>query len=115
MSARTAALAALGSVLAGCGPALDTPAGRCAEVVRIHSDLQGGVALVGSPQETPDGGIEIRFEGTGPMNLPVEGSATCTWSEDADGSSVLIEATVNGTPLDATELAGIQSALVDHR
>jgi hypothetical protein len=38
------------------------------------------VALVGQPVETSEGSVEIEYEGTEAMNLPLKGSATCTFA-----------------------------------
>ncbi len=77
----------------------ESPAERCAEAVRIYRDLQSPVVIVGQSVKTPEGSVgveivEIEYEGTDAMNLPVKGSAKCTFIVSAlrllvvDGSSV---------------------------
>lgn len=99
------------ALAAGCGPSPDTPAGRCAAVVHAHLDLQGGVALVGKTREEPDGSVEIEYEGTGPMNLPVRGSAVCSFGASAEGALALQQASVDGIPLGQDEIAAIRRKL----
>ncbi len=96
----------------GCGVApADGPAGACAEVVRIHGDLQGRVEVVGAPVELSEGSVRIGYRGMGAMNLPVEGSATCTFSVGDAGSLELLEASVDDSPLDAPEIDAIRAEL----
>ena len=106
-------LALASAVGAGCGPALDTPAGRCAAVARHHLDLEGGVALAGEPHDEPDGSVVIDYEGTGPMNLPVRGSAACTFRTGPEGTLVLEQAIVDGIPLPPDEIESIRRELPD--
>ena len=99
------------AISAGCGPSPDTPAGRCAAVVKAHLDLQGGVALVGKAREEPDGSVAIEYEGTGPMNLPVRGSAVCSFAVSPQGELELEGAIVDGNPLAEDEIAAIRRKL----
>ena len=96
---------------AGCGPSPDTPAGRCTAVVHAHLDLQGGVALVGKAREEPDGSVAIEYEGTGPMNLPVRGSAICSFAVGTEGVPELEGAIVDGIPLAEDEISAIRRKL----
>ena len=102
---------ALLACAAGCGPSSSTAAGRCAEVVRIHGDLQGAVAIVGQPVESSEGRVEIRYEGTGAMNIPVEGSAVCVFAVGQAGALTLMDAAIDGRPLSGESVAGIQHQL----
>ncbi len=76
--------------LATCGDGpLEGPAEHCAEAVRIYRDLQSPVVIVGQSVKTVPGTagletvgleiVEIEYEGTDAMNLPVKGSAKCTF------------------------------------
>jgi hypothetical protein len=107
-------LALLVGSLAACGGApAKGPAGRCADVVRIDRGLQGGVAVVGQPVETSEGSVEIEYEGTDAMNLPVKGSAACTFAVGEGGALTLVEAVVDGSPLDEEAIDSIRSELGD--
>ncbi len=77
----------------------EAPAEHCARAVRIHRDLQSPVVIVGQSVKTLEGTmgveiVEIEYEGTDAMNLPVKGSANCTFIRSAlrlllvDGSLV---------------------------
>jgi hypothetical protein len=94
-------------VACGGGAGSEPGAEACARVVGIYRDLQGGVEIVGRPQQSPEGTVEIHYEGTGAMNLPVEGVAACTFAPGAGGSLELVTAVVDGEELqpDAVEAA----------
>ena len=80
-------------LLVACGgeAGSDPAAEACAQ--------QGGVGIVGRPQQSPEGTVEIRYEATGAMNLPVEGVAACTFAQGAGGSLELVSAIVDGQEL----------------
>ena len=94
-------------VACGGGAGSEPAAEACAQVVRSYQDLQGGVRIVGRPQQSPEGTVEIRYEATGVMNLPVEGVAACTFARGAGDSLELVTAVVDGQELqpDAIEAA----------
>lgn len=103
-------------VLAGCAePAAEGPAGQCAEVVRIYRDLPNGVEIVGRPVETSEGSVEIEYEGTDAMNLPLKGSARCTFAVGEGGAPTLLEAVVEGTSLTGPEVDAIRGELAKRR
>ena len=81
-------------LLVACGgeAGSDPGAEACAQVVKSCRDLQGGVGIIGRPQQGPEGAVEIRYEATGAMNLPVEGVAACTFAPGAGGSLELVTA-----------------------
>ena len=77
----------------------EAPFEHCAKAVRIYRDLQSPVVIMGQSVKTLEGTmgveiVEIEYEGTDAMNLPVKGSAKCTFIVSAlrllvvDGSSV---------------------------
>ena len=88
-------------LLVACGgeAGSDPAAEACAQLVKSYQDLQGGVGIVGRPQQSPEGTVEIRYEATGAMNLPVEGVAACTFAQGAGGSLELVSAIVDGQEL----------------
>ena len=94
-------------VACGGGAVSEPGAEACAQVVKRYQDLQGGVRIVGGPQQSPEGTVEIRYEATGAMNLPVEGVAACTFAPGAGGSLELVTAIIDGQELqpDAIEAA----------
>jgi len=94
-------------VACGSGAGSEPAAEACAQVVKSYQDLQGGVRIVGRPQQSPEGTVEIRYEATGAMNLPVEGVAACRFAPGAGGSLELVTAVVDGEelPPDAVEAA----------
>ncbi len=92
------------------GPA-EGPAERCAEAVRIYRDLQSPVVIVGQSVKTPEGSrgienVEIEYEGTDAMNLPVKGSGSCTFVESSLGLLL-----VDGSLVDAQETGSIRGEL----
>ena len=102
--------------LAGCaGPSERDPAQACAEGVGSYRDLQGAVEVVARSAGSSEGSVEIGYEGTGPMNLPVQGSASCTFATDEDGALSLVEATVDGSVLDAADVEAIRRELAQTR
>ncbi len=89
----------------------ETPAERCAEAVRIYRDLQSPVVIVGQSVKTPEGTVEIEnaeieYEGTDAMNLPVKGSASCTFVENSLGLLL-----VDGSLVDAQKTGSIRGEL----
>ena len=84
-------------------PAEATPkpaAERCAETVRIYRDLQSPVVIVSQSVTAPERTVgveivEIEYEGTDAMNLPVKGSANCTFLKGTLGL-LLVDGTLVG-------------------
>jgi hypothetical protein len=106
--------------LAACSERIaDGPAGQCAEVVRIYRNLESPVAVVGQPVTESRGveqiGVEIEYEGMNAMNVPVEGSAGCSFAVDPQGNSILQGATLEGSALGESELAAIRRELGQRR
>ena len=104
-------------LLVACGgeAGSDPGAEACARVVKSHQDLQGGVRIVGRPQQSPEGTVEIRYEATGAMNLPVEGVAACTFASGAGGSLELVSAVVDGHELQPDAIEAAKRALGGNR
>ena len=116
MTARILLAALAIAWLAACaGSAPEGPAGQCAEVVRIYRGLPNPVAVVGQPVETSEGRLEIEYEGTDAMNLPVKGAASCTFAVGEGGALTLLEAVVEGSPLDEAALEAIRADLGERR
>ena len=89
----------------------ESPAERCAEAVRIYQDVQSPVVIVGQSVKTPEGSVgveivEIEYEGTDAMNVPVKGSANCTFVESTLGLLL-----VDGPLVDAQGLDSIRGEL----
>ena len=80
-------------------------------MVQAHLDLQGGVALVGKAREEPGGSVAIEYEGTGPMNLPVRGSAICSFAASPSEGLALEGAIVDGVSLSDDEITAIRRKL----
>ena len=55
--------------------------------------------------------MEIRYEATSAMNLPVEGVAACTFALGTDGSLELVSAVVNGQELPPDVVQAAKRAL----
>jgi hypothetical protein len=92
-------------------PSAETPAERCAETVRIYRDLQSPVVIVGQSVKVPEKTVgvevvEIEYEGTDAMNLPVKGSANCTFLKGTLGLLL-----VDGTLVDQQGLDSIRGEL----
>jgi hypothetical protein len=102
-------------VACGGGAGSEPGAEACARAVEIYRDLQGGVEIVGRPQQGPEGTVEIHYEGTGAMNLPVAGIAACTFAVDAGGSPALVNAVVDGQELQPDEIEAVKRALEGDR
>ena len=104
-------------LLVACGgeAGSDPGAEACAQVVRSYQDLQGGVGIVGHPQQSPEGTVEIRYEATGAMNLPVEGVAACTFARGAGGALELLSAVVDGQELQPGAIQAAKRALEGDR
>ncbi len=98
-------------VACGGGAGSDPGAEACAQVVKGYADLQGGVEILGRPQQGPEGTVEIRYEATGAMNLPVEGVAACRFAPGAGGSLELVTAVVDGQELPPNEIEAAKRAL----
>ena len=89
----------------------ESPAERCAKAVRIYRDLQSPVVIVDQSVKTPEGSVgvdivEIEYEGTDAMKVPVKGSANCTFVE-----STLALLLVDGSLVDAQGLDSIRGEL----
>ena len=98
-------------VACGGGAGSEPAAEACAQAVKSHRDLQGGVRIIGRPQQSPEGTVEIRYEATGAMNLPVEGVAACTFALGAGGSLELVTAVVDGQELQPDAIEAAKRAL----
>jgi hypothetical protein len=107
---RSIFLLAVTASLACSGATTDT-ATACAQVVEAYLGLPNPVAVTGQPRVTSEGRVDITYESTDGMNLPVEGEAACTFSVGDAGEFELMEANVNGEFLSSDELAGIRSSL----
>lgn len=116
MTARLLLAALSVAWLAACvDPAAEGPAGQCAEVVRIYRNLPNPVAIVGQPAETSEGTVQIEYEGTDAMNLPLKGSASCTFAVGEGGSLSLLEAVVEGSLVAGPEVEAIRKELGERR
>jgi len=102
-------------VACGGGTESEPGAEACAQAVKIYRDLQGGVEIVGRPQRSPEGTVEIRYEATGAMNIPVEGVAECRFERGAGGSLELVTAVVDGEELQPDEIEAAKRALARDR
>jgi hypothetical protein len=91
--------------LAACGgtPA-SGPAAECAKAVQVYRSLPAPPSIVGPPRETSEGNVEIEYRGTDTDNLPVKGVASCTFAVGELGALTLIEAVVDGSPLDSQQI-----------
>ena len=116
MGCRTT-LPSLPLLLAACGGEAGSNPGAeaCAQVVKSYQDLQGGVRIVGHPQLNPEGKVEIRYEATGAMNLPVEGVAACTFAMGAGGELELVSAVIDGQELPPDAIDAAKRALGNNR
>lgn len=101
-----AAVAAL-----ACSRPTTDPATACARVVGVYLDLPNPVEVTGQPTQTSEGRVDIAYESTDGMNLPVEGTAACTFSVGDAGELELMEADVNGELLSSDQLSEIRSSL----
>ena len=102
-------------VACGGGAESEPGAEACAQVVKSYQDLQGGVRIVGHPQQSPEGTLEIRYEATGAMNLPVEGVAACTFAPGAGGPLELVSAVIDGQELPPDAIEAAKRALGNDR
>jgi hypothetical protein len=98
-------------VACGGGAGSEPGAEACAQVVKGYQDLQGGVKIVGRSERSSEGTVEIHYEGTGAMNIPVEGVAECRFVPVAGGSLELVAAVVDGQELEASEIEAARRAL----
>lgn len=81
------------------------PAANCAEFVRSYRGLEGEIQVVGAPTQRSEGEVAIEWRGRAAGGAPVEGSAACTFAVGAGGRLTLVEATVDGAPVDEASLA----------
>ena len=102
-------------VACGGGAGSEPGAKACAELVRIYRDLQGGVEVAGRPQQSPEGAVEIHYEGMGAMNLPVEGVAACKFAVESGGSLELVSAVVDGEEVQPETIEAANRALGSDR
>ena len=102
-----ATLCLVAALAGGCadnqqyGAAPDT----CAAVVKAYLDLPNTVAIL-SAREEAGGHVQIRYESTDAMNLPVRGDASCALTR-----GTLTAATVAGTPLSDDAVAVMNRTL----
>ena len=98
-------------ILASCGQSenVSPRAEACAVAVKVFQGLPNAVAIRGKPTRTSNGGVEIDYESFNRENIPVAGSAVCTFP--AGHSLPLESAIVNGAMLGATDLSAVNSAL----
>ncbi len=89
----------------------ESPAERCAKAVRIYRDLQSPVVIVGQSVKMLEGTVgaeivEIEYEGTDAVDLPVKGSVNCTFI--ARDLRLLL---VDGVPVDEQQTDSIRVEL----
>jgi hypothetical protein len=108
---RAARVGCLAVALAACGgQGAADPALRCAEFVKSYRGLAGGVEVVGTPAESSEGTVAIRWRGSDAENLPAEGSAECTFAVGGGGELTLLEASVDGAPVDEAAIEAARSS-----
>jgi len=96
--------------LLSCGRSGDSSSAEaCARVVQQARGLPDRVEVVGTPLQTAEGQVEIGFEYVDDQKLTVAGSASCTFAVGGPGSLELVEAIVDGEPLDAAALNRVRS------
>lgn len=101
------------ALLPSCGGREESPsAAACASVVQRVRDLSNRVEVAGA-EETAEGQVEIHYEYVGDMNLPVTGTATCTFAVGGPGSLTLIEGILDGEPLGPAEISAANRALAE--
>lgn len=100
-------------LVAGCsgGEVHGATATACADVVRIHLGLPDPVDIQGRPVETSESEVRIAYRSIGGGNLPVEGSASCAFAVGGGGALELLSASVDGEPLEASEIEAIRGDL----
>lgn len=104
-------IALLTLVSAACGSREVSPSAEaCATVVKQVRGAPGGVE-VRSAADTAEGQAEIDYEYLDGENIPVTGSAACTFAAGRAGSLELIEAIVDGASLGASEVSAANRAL----
>jgi hypothetical protein len=86
-------------------------AAGCADVVRAYLEASAPVEIVGTPDQQSEGEVQISYRTTNAMNIPSEGSASCTFSVGLAGELQLVAASVNGVELSETEVATIGESL----
>ena len=87
------------------------PAVQCTKAVSIYRDLQSPVVIVGQSVKTLEGTVgheivEIEYEGTDAVNLPVKGSVHCRFL--ASDLRLLL---VDGVPVDEQQTDSIRAEL----
>jgi len=116
MTTTTLAAVLGAALLTACGePPVQGAAERCAEVARIHRELQSPVSVTGQPVKSPDGSVTVEYEGMDAMNVPVRGSAHCRFAPSEQGDLTLLAAVVEGSPLDPGELDTVRGELGETR
>lgn len=103
----------LACLLAGCssGEVHGATASACAEVVRLHLGLPDPVDIQGRPLETSESEVQIAYRSLEGGNLPVEGSASCAFAVGGGGALQLLSASVDGEPLESSEIEAIRRDL----
>lgn len=87
-------------------------AAGCADVVRAYrGEAAAPVEIVDTPDQQSEGEVEISYRTTNPMNIPVEGRASCTFAVGSAGALQLIAASVDGVELSEAEVAAIGASL----
>jgi hypothetical protein len=94
-------------LILACSAPASGPAGACAAVVKRFHGLPNPVEVVGTPQSSAGGRIEIRYQSTNAENIPVVGRAVCGFSVGDGGALRLNFGEVDGTELQAAALDGI--------
>jgi hypothetical protein len=99
--------------LLGCADEGDAgpDARQCAEVARIYLRLSNPVQILGSPERTAEGRVEIRFRYVNDLNVPVESRAACRFAVDDAGTRRLLGAEFDGLELPESELDPIRQQL----
>ena len=67
--------------------------------------------VVGQPVMTSEGSVEFEYEGQDAMNLPARGSASCSFAVGEPGELDLLEAVVDGSPLEPAAIESIRNEL----
>ena len=113
MRASTRVLPALLIMLFGCvdNERFGDDAAACAEVVRIHRDLDNAVEVIEVLERTDAAEVVIRYEGVDAMNLPEQGEAACRFSAGASGTLTLSSAIVDRMVLTRSEIDAVRSKL----
>ena len=100
------------TLLPGCGmgSSYGEDAKVCAQVVKTYLGLPNTVTITRATPGAASGAVTLDYESANAENIPVRGTAACTFGATDDGGRGLLGAVVNGETLSPDAIGAINAS-----